>query len=538
MPSIQFMPEMDPPSNTASLSSAKREGEKNVEAITYNDTLRQLNTLNTNFAYRQLAIKTADRSVFIQDMLRWCRAVGYESPDFDPLNAVHIAGSKGKGSTSAFIFSILSEYQGHENPIKKLGLYTSPHLRTVRERIRISPSNDTPFHHTSLTEDQFVQYFCDVWGRLGLTEDTAKSGPPFARFLTLMALHGFLQEKVDTAVVEVCLGGRHDSTNILHKPSVSAITSLALEHTDLLGNTIEEIAWAKGGIIKPGVPILTIPQAPGATATLQKIAAEVGAPLTIVPVHPEVETMELGLAGDFQKINASLAIAVAATHLRNMGYSDIPEDITSAPLPEKFRRALETASWPGRCETRDCRSGRFHLDGAHTVESMDLVGSWFAKKAAPQQDSAKRVLIFNQSTRDAFTLVRHLRDSIRQTAGTGASLAEKPFHHVIFCSNIAWEKDETADMERASMTFHGNADEENLNLQAQLSTYWRGIPGEELTGITVVRTVEEAIRCAGGVGSVGGQGRVPPLVLITGSLHLIGSASEVLETLEEEGLYL
>lgn len=94
MPSIQFMPEMDPPSNTAFLSSAKREGEKNVEAITYNvshfnprskliltlgkDTLRQLNTLNTNFAYRQLAIKTADRSVFIQDMLRWCRAVGYE----------------------------------------------------------------------------------------------------------------------------------------------------------------------------------------------------------------------------------------------------------------------------------------------------------------------------------------------------------------------------------------------------------------------------------------------------------------------------
>ena len=123
-----------------------------------------------------------------------------------------------------------------QNPIKKLGLYTSPHLRTVRERIRISPSNDTPFHHTSLTEEQFVQYFCDVWGRLGLTEETAKSGPPFARFLTLMALHGFLQEKVDTAVVEVCLGGRHDSTNILHRPSVSAITSLALEHTDLLGN--------------------------------------------------------------------------------------------------------------------------------------------------------------------------------------------------------------------------------------------------------------------------------------------------------------
>ncbi|KAL3246685.1 hypothetical protein ABHI18_012645, partial [Aspergillus niger] len=96
MPSIQFMPEMDPPSNTAYLSSSEREEGKNVEETTYNDTLRQLNTLNTNFAYRQLAIKTADRSVFIQDMLRWCRAVGYESPDFDPLNAVHIAGSKGK----------------------------------------------------------------------------------------------------------------------------------------------------------------------------------------------------------------------------------------------------------------------------------------------------------------------------------------------------------------------------------------------------------------------------------------------------------
>ncbi|PYI02030.1 FolC bifunctional protein [Aspergillus sclerotiicarbonarius CBS 121057] len=530
-PSIQFLPEGDTSSGTSYPVTPAPEAPKTAEHA-YNDTLRKLNLLDTNFAYRQRAIKTDNWDVFIEDMLRWCRAAGYESPDFDPLNAVHIAGSKGKGSTSAFIFSILSEYQSQESPIQKLGLYTSPHLRTVRERIRISPSKDMPFYHTPLSEEQFVQYFSDVWERLGLTDDCAKGGPPFARFLTLVALHGFLQEKVDTAVVEVCLGGRHDSTNVLHRPSVCAITSLALEHTDLLGDTIEEIAWAKGGIIKPGVPVFTIPQKPGATRTLQKIAAEQGAELTIVPVHPEVETMELGLAGEFQKINASLAIAVAASHLRRMGYSGIPENITSAPLPEKFRRALRNASWPGRCETRDCRSGRFLLDGAHTVESMDLVGSWFAKKAA-QHESSKRVLIFNQQTRDAFTLVRHLRDSIRRSA-TGA-VTDVPFHHVIFCTNIAWEKNEAADMERASMIFTGNSGPENLTLQTQLSGYWRGIPGEEMTGVTVVRTVEEAVRCAGGVGGVAGKS---PLVLITGSLHLIGSASEVLETLEEEGVHL
>ncbi|PYH95650.1 tetrahydrofolylpolyglutamate synthase [Aspergillus ellipticus CBS 707.79] len=530
MPSIQFLPEILPSGASPDASHAQK-----VAETGYSDSLRKLNLLDTNFAYRQKAMKTADKMVMIEDMLKWCRAVGYQSPDFDPLNAVHIAGSKGKGSTSAFIFAILSEYQGQQNPIQKLGLYTSPHLRTVRERIRIQPTNAMPFHHKPLSEEQFVEYFNDVWDRLGLTDECTEGGPPFARFLTMLALHGFLQEKVDTAVVEVCLGGRHDSTNVLHRPSVSAITSLALEHTDLLGNTIEEIAWAKGGIIKPGVPVLTIPQAPGATCMLQKLAAEQGAELTIVPVHPEVETMELGLAGEFQKINASLAVAVAATHLRNMGYSDIPEDITSAPLPEKFRRALRTASWPGRCETRECRSGRFLLDGAHTVESVELVGPWFAKKAA-QQESSKRVLIFNQSTRDAFTLVRRLRDSICRSAE--GSARDVPFHHVIFCTNTAWERNDAADMERASMTFCGNLGPENLNLQTQLGAYWRGIPGEEMTGITMVRTVEEAVRCAGAVGSVLSDGeQQPPLVLITGSLHLIGSASEVLETLEE-GLYL
>lgn len=452
-----------------------------------------------------------------------------------------MAGSKGKGSTAAFVFSILAEYLTEEGnaaddapaTLRKIGLYTSPHLRSVRERIRIQVPQTRNFGETPLDETKFSHYVSEIWDRLGMDNRLPSQSPPFARFLTLMSLHVFFQEKVDTAIIEACIGGRFDSTNILCQPSVCAITSLGLEHTDLLGSTIEEIAWAKGGIIKPGVPVFTSPQEPGALATLQELATKENIDLRVVTTHPDLKHVDLGLAGDFQRINASLAVAVAAEHLSRMGYQNMPdfETLFLSPLPAKFRRGLERAQWPGRCETRNHRGSRWLVDGAHTMESIDVLGPWVAKKMA-EEPKARRVLIFNQQTKDATALLRHLRQVTTSAMSHWLDPEEPAFHRAIFCTNLPWEQNDAPDTERVSMTYSGSS-VEDLKVQDALAADWVQI-SDGCSAVTVVRTVEEAIECAAESGDPSfcrDQEHVKAIVLITGSLHLVGSALEVLDTM-------
>ena len=458
------------------------------------------------------------------------------------LNAIHIAGSKGKGSTAAFVFSILAEYLTEEGnaadkspgTLRKIGLYTSPHLRSVRERIRIQATQTRNFGETPLDETKFSHYVSEIWDRLGMDNRLPSQSPPFARFLTLVGLHVFVQEKIDTAIVEACIGGRFDSTNILCQPSVCAITSLGLEHTDLLGSTIEEIAWAKGGIMKPGVPLFTIPQEPGALATLQELATKENIDLRVVTTHPDLEHIDLGLAGDFQRINASLAVAVAAEHLSGMGYENMPdiETLFQSPLPDQFRRGLERAHWPGRCETRDHLGSRWLLDGAHTMESIEVLGTWVAKKMA-EEPNARRVLIFNKQTKDSTALLRYLHQITTSAMSHWLDPEEAAFHQAVFCSNLPWEHYDAPDTERVSMTYTGGS-AEDLELQNFLAADWMQI-SHGCSAVTVVRTVEEAIRCAADRGDPPSfcrdQEHINAIVLITGSLHLVGSALEVLDTI-------
>ncbi|TGO23878.1 hypothetical protein BPAE_0118g00050 [Botrytis paeoniae] len=530
MASLSLGTQLNPLTQTDGLQSSRR---------LYHNALHHLNSLRTNFESRQQTIGVQDRSFLLEQMGEWCEEIGYQPADFDVLNAIHIAGSKGKGSTASFVFSILSEYlsdgcdPGEKRPasLKKIGLYTSPHMRSVRERIRIRESQSTAFTDTPLDEKKFAQYSSEIWNRLNLDSRAPSQSPSFAKFLTLMGLHTFMQEKVDTAVVEVGIGGRYDSTNILHQPSVCAITSLGLEHTDLLGSRLEGIAWAKGGIMKKGVPVFTVPQDPGAMAVLEAVAVYEGADLHVVATHPDLESIELGLQGDFQRINASLAVAVAAKHLSRMGFSGIADTTTfmQSSLPEKFRRGLEKAQWPGRCETRHNHGIRWLLDGAHTLESIEVLWPWVVKNMVAQKQ-ARRVLIFNQQTKDATALLHHLWQVM--TSSTSRFACAGPiFHQAIFCTNTLWERNAAPDIERVSMTYSGDS-LQDLKIQHESATCWAEISGGE-SAVTVVRTVEEAIRYAAhGYGDrdcIEREGD-EAVVLITGSLHLVGSALEFLDT--------
>ncbi len=434
--------------------------------------------------------------------------------DFNRLKIIHIAGTKGKGSTSAFISSILAQYlpsPSQPRPLlHKIGLYTSPHLRFVRERIQI---NNEP-----LSEELFAKYFFEIWDRLedaakarGLPADvTAK--PVYFRFLTLMAFHTYLSEEVDTAVIECGVGGEYDTTNILTAPTVTGITSLGIDHVAMLGDTIEEIAWHKAGIMKSGATAFTSPQPTEALQVLKTRAIEKSVLLKVVDKNPALSTVKLGLAADFQVSNASLAIAVASAHLQALGHP-------IASLPPDFCRGLQNVRWPGRCEIRREANISWHIDGGHTLESIKAAGAWFASQIHQDSSPASpRILIFNQQTRDADALAR----ALHRTLATALHV-ESPFTHAVFCPNVTFrDVGYSPDLVSVNTNAH---EVKQLDVQKRLAETWRAVDVE--TEVAVVGTIEEAMERVRGIANREGETKVK--VLVTGSLHLVGGFLDVLE---------
>lgn len=437
--------------------------------------------------------------------------------------------------------SILHQYTrtGH---INKVGLYTSPHLRFVRERIQI---NNAP-----LSEEMFAKYFFETWNRL--EESAKKEGHPnptdketkpvYFRFLTLMALHTYISEGVDCAVIECGIGGEYDSTNILVKPSVCGVTSLGIDHTAMLGDTIESIAWHKAGIFKPGVPAFTAPQPDSALQVLKERAQERQTEVKLATTHTELESghLKLGLAAEFQKTNASLAIAIAAAHLQNVGASIVPTpaDPNSA-LPAEFKQGLEDVKLGGRCEIRkdSTKNLSWHIDGGHTLESLEMAGRWFGSLISSENISAQntpRVLVFNQQTRDADSLARKLHSTLTTAlqptlSSEKTEKAPQPFTHVVFCTNQTYVN---GGFKADLTSINTNAsDVETLSVQNALANTWRDVdPSAE---VKVVKTVEEAVTFARSVAA--GENKEEVKVLVTGSLHLVGGVIEVLESENENG---
>ncbi|KAF2476643.1 FolC bifunctional protein [Lindgomyces ingoldianus] len=511
-----------------------------MERRDYAAAVAALNTLQSNFSIVD-AIRKSGKGMnkqAIPEMIEWCRRVGYEPSDFDRLRPIHVAGTKGKGSTSAFISSILSQYlsptQVDTKPTK-IGLYTSPHLRFVRERIQI---NNEP-----ISEEKFAKYFFEVWDRLEAaarasdTPPDQPTKPVYFRYLTLMALHTYLQEGVDTAVIECGIGGEYDSTNILTRPTVTVVTSLGIDHVVMLGSTLPEIAWHKAGIFKTGSLAFTAPQKQQAIAVLQERAAEKALSIHVVSLHPALanDDVKLGLSASFQKVNASLAIAVAAAHLRALGHTSVPDPIVSSSidLPPEFIRGLEQVRWPGRCEVRREKNVAWHIDGGHTLESIEVTGTWFAERITSNssvstsgKEIPPRILIFNQQTRDANELARALYSALQSAINSGK---EAPFSHAIFTTNQTFDAGYKPDL----LSMNTNKEEvDALAVQRALAKTWSDI--DPTADVSVLKTIEEAIRevraIAGNYVKNGERGNDEVMVLITGSLHLVGGALEVLET--------
>lgn len=338
-----------------------------------------------------------------------------------------------------------------------------------------------------------------------------------------------MSEGVDTAVIECGIGGEYDSTNIIVAPRVTGITSLGIDHVNVLGNTIEEIAWHKAGIMKSGAPAFTVLQPPPAGKVLVERAASKSVKLEIVPTDPTLSTIPLGLAGDFQLLNASLAIRIAFAHLLALGH---PSALPASPLPREFKSGLEKVRWPGRCEIRREKNINWHIDSAHTMESIQMGATWFASQisttAAPINQRRARILLFNQQTRDADALARALHRTIALAVHDN-----QPFTHAVFCSNLTF-RDAGFKPDLVSVNASETAVRE-LEVQKRLAETWREINGT--AEVNVVRSIEEAVDLVRGIAAgeaVGMEGN-DVQVLVTGSVHLVGGFLEVLETGMEGG---
>ena len=281
---------------------------------------------------------------------------------------VHVAGTKGKGSTAAMIESILRA-AGHST-----GFYSSPHLHSFCERIRLNGAPVSPERFAALTGM--------IWpSHLANSADPEAGATTLFEYLTAMAFQCFADERTDCNVIEVGLGGKLDATNVV-TPSVGVITPVSLDHTAILGDTIGEIAADKAGIIKRGVPVVVAPQFPEAMAAIRLAAANRPAELVAVDaratwttgavsaagqeltVRTERDTysLRLPLLGDFQGANAAVAV-VAAETLISQGY-DIPHEAVVS--------GLGSVQWPARLEVL-CQSPSVVADGAHNDHSVATV---------------------------------------------------------------------------------------------------------------------------------------------------------------------
>jgi len=200
--------------------------------------------------------------------------------DIDNLNAIHVAGTKGKKSTCVFVRLFLRVYGSRTGFPQNIEMYTSPDLRSIRERIQI---NDQP-----IVEKLFTKYFFEVWDRLLSQQQHIAGGKEnmsrLLQLLAVLAIYTFIREGTQAATFETHHGGEYDATNVIQKPIVTGITSIGLDYIAQLGPTIQNVAWHKSGIFKPGTPAFSASQESEASIVLQTRAAEKGAELKFVDI--------------------------------------------------------------------------------------------------------------------------------------------------------------------------------------------------------------------------------------------------------------
>ncbi|GAB6021975.1 hypothetical protein CHUAL_006135 [Chamberlinius hualienensis] len=368
-----------------------------MKTLSYQEAIDALNKLQSNADVLQISKKFPHESALrnVPNTIKYLARMGISLADLDQLKAIHVSGTKGKGSTCAFCESIL-RHHGF-----RTGFFSSPHIVAVRERIRIAGN--------PLSEAAFAHYFWEVYDTL---RNTSENMPPYFKFLTIMAFYVFLKEKVDVAIIEVGIGGQYDCTNVLRQPYVCGISSLGLDHTSILGSTLPEIAWQKAGIMKSGTIAITAVQKDDAMKVLVDRATSIGAKLLLAPPlrsHDwKGKSITLGLSCEVQEINAALAVQLISTWLHkynNLGepnFQSLGEDemVSFGPtveITDQISEGLRNCQWLGRYQVLKSDDIIYYLDGAHTSESIKSCIKWYKNSITekPRNKKCIRGLLFS-----------------------------------------------------------------------------------------------------------------------------------------------
>ncbi|KAJ0235234.1 Folylpolyglutamate synthase [Hirschfeldia incana] len=501
----------------------------------YEEALAALSSLSMKRSHADNS-DIGDRFEILYDYLK---ILDLEEEDMLKMNVIHVAGTKGKGSTCAFTESILRNYGF------RTGLLTSPHLIDVRERFRLDG--------VDISEDKFLGYFWWCYNRLKERTNEEIPMPTYFRFLTSLAFKIFAAEKVDVAILEVGLGGKLDSTNSVQKPVVCGVSSLGYDHMEILGDTLGKIAGEKAGIFKLGVPAFTVPQPDEAMCVLEEKALELDVNLQVVQplTARHLGGQKLGLNGEHQYLNAGLAVTLASTWLQKISKLEVPNLNQKSILPEKFIKGLATVSLQGRgqvvpdqfIESRTSGDLVFYLDGAHTPESMEVCAKWFSSAVKRQssehlvngsfsqsshdqfsrEENCQQILLFNcMSVRDPNSLLPHLRNTC---ANYGVH-----FKKALFVPNVSvYQKIGTAaDLQE-------NDPQVDLSWQLTLQKLWESLidgeigeeNGESSGNSEVFTSLPMAIKwLRDSVHESSSTTRFQ--VLVTGSLHLVGGVLKLI----------
>ncbi len=313
------------------------------------------------------ALKAGGVKYGIDRMRRLAAALGHPERSYP---VIHVAGTNGKGSVAAMLDAILHTAGW------RTGLYTSPHLVKLGERVQVD--------RRLLTEAEIVAYANELQPIAAqAAADAADEHATFFEFMTAMAFLQFQRQRADIAIVEVGLGGRLDATNVV-QPEITVITSIGLDHIAELGGTIALIAREKAGIIKPGRPVVFGRLPPEAEQVVREVAAAAGA-----PVHSVREVFgddldrypATNLDGDYQRWNAATATLVARVleKCRVAACSDLTREVgasadpTKAITAEVITRGLQHVNWPGRWQSTTLGGRPLILDASHNPEGAAVL---------------------------------------------------------------------------------------------------------------------------------------------------------------------
>ncbi len=349
--------------------------------------------------------------VFGLDNIEWLLSlIGNPERSF---RSVHVGGTNGKGSVAAMLSAILGK------AAYRAGLYTSPHLLSFTERIVVDA--------VPITEKEVVEITRYIKERVDAKDPNRKF--TFFDFTTALAFEYFRRKQVEIAVVEVGLGGRLDSTNVL-QPIVSVITNVAADHTDYLGDTIEAIAGEKAGIIKEGVPAVTGTE--GAALDVIRASAAEKATLYVLGEHfhydkqgeqrmsyrgieRDLDDVRVGLLGDHQLFNT--AIALAASEIVGFSGFNLPE--------QAIREGLAALKWPGRLELIG-EKPMILLDAAHNLQGAEILASFLKTRFS----NKRKVLVFGvMKDKDFKGMLAALTPFVDQTILTQPSVARAASPH-------------------------------------------------------------------------------------------------------------